>query len=433
VTDDNVLFSDASLGQIYTFTHTGTFTGNLAKDGNCEGSDNFSPYKIAEIDNVVYATCHKENAIKELVDGRVTSSITTSELGYPEAKPMSIALNDYYMYVSLDNGKLISMYYGLDLAEETDIDCAGIETYGDKLFALTTDSRLITFDAELNTIETDDFNGHYINQLIDPIDLSIDSSGNFWFLQKDRCVTVWYEDGGWGSWGDKYIDRYGNHWGINGDPIAGRDGVFPANSIDVGDDYFYLTRKDGHGLAVERSDVNLIPEPSMHFVSIFMSSEDYNKYATDIWKLQQYLYPRTLVAVFDTNNDYDFNMPTEGIFLDGRFFSNDFGELIDPFGYADDIRECFIENPVNHLSHDSDHNSLSVNLDGMNQPFDTKLLVLQVKGSKTPLIVDSVNVSRPDISRQIIAETPLSESSDLLYAILLDRNDSCIGARIIRN
>lgn len=431
--DDCVLFSAPLSGQIFTFTHSGTFTGNLARDGDCEGPDSFAPYRIAEIDNMVYATCHKENAVKALIGGKVTSSITTRELGFPSSKPMSIAVNDYYLYVSLDNGNLLSLYYGLELAEAIDIECVTIEADNDHVYALTSESKLVTFDVDLNIIKMDDYRGHYINQLTDPVDMAIDECGNLWFVQEDRCVTVWYENGGYGSWGDKYVDRFGSHWGISGDPIVGRDGVFPATSIEAGDDYFYLTRNSGHGLAVPKDLVNYIPDPSVHFISIFMSGEDYNEYAVDVWKLQQYLYPRVLLAVFDIDRDYNLYIPENGIYLDGEFVTGNLSELTDYRAFADSITDCMLEKPMILINHDLENNSVSVDLNGLPNPFDIKLLLLNIKGSKSPLLADSIEIFRPDRFAKIDAIIPMHESPGVVYAIVLDSNEQCIGARIIRD
>ncbi|MEZ4813328.1 MAG: hypothetical protein R2883_07650 [Caldisericia bacterium] len=147
-----VLFVDKELHQIYTFTHSGTFNGNLARDGDCVGPEDFTPFRLAYIDNMIFATCHFDNSIKLLRNGKITEKITTAELGFPDAKPTAIIAGDYFIYVALDNDKLVAMYYDFEVETIIDTNCIAMDFLDENLIVLTKNGILKTYDVDLNFI-----------------------------------------------------------------------------------------------------------------------------------------------------------------------------------------------------------------------------------------------------------------------------------------
>ncbi|MEZ4813329.1 MAG: hypothetical protein R2883_07655 [Caldisericia bacterium] len=118
-----------------------------------------------------------------------------------------------------------------------------------------------------------------------------------WITHEDG-LTVLNADGTFAVWGNKYTDMETERTIISGDPIVGSKGMFPANAIDISEDYFYLTQNGKYGLTVARDLLNQIPNSQVHFMAIGLTEDDYWKQAVNIWKLQQLLYPQILVAVF---------------------------------------------------------------------------------------------------------------------------------------
>jgi len=428
--DDWMLFADNESGQIFTFTHDGVFNGNLSRSGNCEGPEDFSPYRLAEIDNLVFATCHKENAIKALVEGKVTSSITPAELGFPDSKPMAIAVNDYYIYVALNSGHLLALYFDFELEKSIEVDCVAIDFLDDNLLVLTQDSKLLTFDDELNLITTEDHFGHYIGQLQNPVDMAVDNDGNIWFAEKER-VTVWFENGNFGSWGDKCTDRDGSNCGISGDPIAGGNGVFVANSIDASDEYFYVTRDYKHGFAVPRDNINIVTNDSVHLLTISLSTDQYWDYAKNIWLLQQSLYPQVLISIFQDINKEEIDFIKDGIYLDGQILTDDMSELKNIEPLSIEILSCLESENMTQILFDGEN--IEVDFSTLRRPFKSSLVLLEIGGSMSPLLVNSVEIINPDRFLKVKKEIELPDSPSILYAIILDPDKKCVGARILRN
>jgi len=427
--DKWVLVGAKDVGQIYTYTLDGQFNGNLKRSGECVGPKGFKPDKIAGVDGFVFATDKHDKSVKVLSNGEITDVVYSDDLGLFDKTPVAIVADDYGIYVGYEGGPVVSLGYDMEIYDQVERDVVALELYDDYVWALTFDSKILKFDTELNLVSETTHFGSAVNALKNPTDFAIDGEGNFWFSDAgNNRVTVWFEDGSYGVWGETASSRDTENAKIGGDPIAGSNGSFVPRTIDVSDDYFYCTRDSGYAVAVEKWVVTRVADTQTSYVAISTTTKKYKELVSDIWQLQQDVYPKALVFV--VTGETDFFPHGEYVMIDGKIITEEVSkESIN--SVKDDLTECKSEMCSTDMSFDG--GVVTVDLEDAPYPFETRLSVVEVKGYMSPLLVESITRHATDRSRVLQAEVDIPSHPTVAFAIVTGKNGECLGARVLRD